>query len=102
MATLPGLKLDDGLPGYSANCFPVRGLIRQAEEGEDLILSFSKKYVLRVRVVLRISMIIIPTKLMVTGRFGPESFLSFFLSILSRSNFDHHLRCGGWLNFEFS
>ena len=29
-------------------------------------------------------------------------FLSFFLSILSRSNFDHHLRCGGWLNFEFS
>ena len=30
------------------------------------------------------------------------NFLSFFLSILSRSNFDHHLRCGGWLNFEFS
>ena len=29
-------------------------------------------------------------------------FLSFFLSILSRSNYDHHLRCGGWLNFEFS
>ena len=29
-------------------------------------------------------------------------FLSFFLSILSRSKFDHHLRCGGWLNFEFS
>ena len=28
--------------------------------------------------------------------------LSFFLSILSRSNFDHYLRCGGWLNFEFS
>ena len=28
--------------------------------------------------------------------------LSFFLSILSRLNFDHHLRCGGWLNFEFS
>ena len=28
--------------------------------------------------------------------------LSFFLSILSRSNFDHCLRCGGWLNFEFS
>ena len=26
-------------------------------------------------------------------------FLSFFVSILSRSNFDHHLRCGGWLNF---
>ena len=32
---------------------------------------------------------------------GPILF-SFFLSILSRSNFDHHLRCGGWLNFEFS
>ena len=31
-----------------------------------------------------------------------SDFLSFFLSILSRSNFDHHLRCGGWLNFEFS
>ena len=30
------------------------------------------------------------------------SFFLFFLSILSRSNFDHHLRCGGWLNFEFS
>ena len=30
------------------------------------------------------------------------AFLSFFLSIMSRSNFDHHLRCGGWLNFEFS
>ena len=27
---------------------------------------------------------------------------SFFLSILSRSNFDHHLLCGGWLNFEFN
>ena len=25
----------------------------------------------------------------------------FFLSILSQSNIDHHLRCGGWLNFEF-
>ena len=31
-----------------------------------------------------------------------EKYLSFFLSIQSRSNFDHHLRCGGWLNFEFS
>ena len=31
-----------------------------------------------------------------------QHFLSFFLSILSRSNFDHHLRCGWWLNFEFS
>ena len=25
-----------------------------------------------------------------------------FLAILSRSSFDHHLRCVGWLNFEFS
>ena len=31
-----------------------------------------------------------------------SSYHTFFLSILSRSNFDHHLRCGGWLNFEFS
>ena len=28
--------------------------------------------------------------------------LSFFLAILSRSSFDHQLRCVGWLNFEFS
>ena len=27
----------------------------------------------------------------------------FFLSIDTESiNFDHHIRCGGWLNFEFS
>ena len=38
----------------------------------------------------------------VTKGIPKTSFLSFFLSILSRSNFDHHLRCGGWLNFEFS
>ena len=26
-----------------------------------------------------------------------------FLSIVTESiNFDHHLSCGGWLNFEFS
>ena len=30
-------------------------------------------------------------------------FLSFFLSNDTESiNFDYHLRCGGWLNFEFS
>ena len=29
-------------------------------------------------------------------------FIYLFLSILSRSSFDHHLRCVGWLNFEFS
>ena len=31
-----------------------------------------------------------------------SSILSFFLAILSRSSFDHHLRCVGWINFEFS
>ena len=25
-----------------------------------------------------------------------------YLMVLSRSFTDHHLRCGGWLNFEFS
>ena len=29
-------------------------------------------------------------------------FLSIYLQLLSRSITDHHLRCGGWLNFEFS
>ena len=28
--------------------------------------------------------------------------LSIYLQLLSRSITDHHLRCGGWLNFEFS
>ena len=28
--------------------------------------------------------------------------LSIYLSLLSRSISDHHLRCGGWLNLEFS
>ena len=27
---------------------------------------------------------------------------SIYLKVLSRSFTDHHLRCGGWLNFEFS
>ena len=27
---------------------------------------------------------------------------SIYLQLLSRSITDHHLRCGGWLNFEFS
>ena len=27
---------------------------------------------------------------------------SIYLSLLSRSFSDHHLRCGGWLNLEFS
>ena len=28
--------------------------------------------------------------------------VSIYLSLLSRSISDHHLRCGGWLNLEFS
>ena len=34
--------------------------------------------------------------------FKKKEVLLFFLTILSRSSFDHHLRCVGWLNFEFS
>ena len=34
--------------------------------------------------------------------FPPVTAFLFFLLLLSRSNFDHHLRCGWWLNFEFS
>ena len=29
-------------------------------------------------------------------------YLSIYLSLLSQSISDHHLRCGGWLNLEFS
>ena len=29
-------------------------------------------------------------------------FYTIYLSLLSRSISDHHLRCGGWLNLEFS
>ena len=28
--------------------------------------------------------------------------VAIYLSLLSRSFSDHHLRCGGWLNLEFS
>ena len=28
--------------------------------------------------------------------------MTIYLSLLSRSISDHHLRCGGWLNLEFS
>ena len=44
----------------------------------------------------------------VHGHLGPGSFYWFMLWLrlsFSRTeliNFDHHLRCGGWLNFEFS
>ena len=31
-----------------------------------------------------------------------DQLLSIYLQLLSRSITDHHLRCGGWLNFEFS
>ena len=30
------------------------------------------------------------------------NFQTIYLSLLSRSSSDHHLRCGGWLNLEFS
>ena len=34
--------------------------------------------------------------------FASAFFLSFYLSIGTEFiNFDRHLRCGGWLNFEF-
>ena len=44
----------------------------------------------------------LPQSLISSSELSDSFFLSLFLSILSRSNFDHHLRCGGWLNFEFS
>ena len=31
-----------------------------------------------------------------------NNFMFIYLQLLSRSITDHHLRCGGWLNFEFS
>ena len=34
--------------------------------------------------------------------FGCGLFLSIYLSSLSRSFSDYHLRCDGWLNLEFS
>ena len=38
--------------------------------------------------------------------YGQMSFssqrVSIYLSLLSRSFSDHHFRCGGWLNLEFS
>ena len=35
---------------------------------------------------------------------GPvaSNLISIYLKLMSRSITDHHLRCGGWLNFEFS
>ena len=33
---------------------------------------------------------------------GFDRMSSFYISLLSRSFSDHHLRCGGWLNLEFS
>ena len=36
-----------------------------------------------------------------TWQLSSLPFLSIYLSLLSRSFSDHHLRCGGWLNLEF-
>ena len=37
--TITGLKLDDGKGGYATNCFPVRSLAKQGEDGNrDKIL----------------------------------------------------------------
>ena len=33
---------------------------------------------------------------------GPRGRCFFLSSDTESINFDHHLRCGGWLNFEFS
>ena len=30
----PGIRFDDGSGGFVSNCFPVRGLLRNAEEGK--------------------------------------------------------------------
>ena len=38
----------------------------------------------------------------VTCRYSGFTFLSIYLMVLSRSFTDHHLRCGEWLNYEFS
>ena len=29
------IKFDDGSGGFASNCFPVRSLIKQADEGKD-------------------------------------------------------------------
>ena len=36
------------------------------------------------------------------GRGKALGLWTIYLQLLSRSITDHHLRCGGWLNFEFS
>ena len=45
-----------------------------------------------------------PSKWPEMGHKGREQPLKdiIYLMLLSRSFSDHHLRCGGWLNFEFS
>ena len=35
---IPGVKYDDGSIGFSANCFPVRTLMRQNEDGMPLTI----------------------------------------------------------------
>ena len=32
--------------------------------------------------------------------FGCQASISFFSIVTESINFDHYLRCGGWLNFE--
>ena len=75
MATVPGIKYDDGLPGYSANCFPVRGLLRQAEEGKAKLAVFSYKSVRNVRTRLTMPRIsdLSMIDLTIPGYLGPPA-----------------------------
>ena len=34
-----GIKYDDGTGGFASTCFPVRGLLRQLEDGRELLYS---------------------------------------------------------------
>ena len=46
MAAIPGIKYDDGLPGVSANCFPVRGSVVRRDADDDGNVSFSTHHFL--------------------------------------------------------
>lgn len=37
-AAIPFLKLDDGSEGFASNCFPVRAVINQTEDGRNICL----------------------------------------------------------------
>jgi len=41
MAAVPGIKYDDGLPAISANCFPIRTLIRENADDEGIFHSIT-------------------------------------------------------------